>query len=201
MITGPYEEISCPLDRSILKLTTAKPIFPKTGRVQVTPYLLLFFSPENWDNGFYLLLDEMSTFAECFQRVSVLDPAGIKIRLQWRHIPFPTSKAWHLTADQKQSIGNLLFVIKDRGTPLGNDLFLFRMEMIQGNSLPLTYVRFCLLSPSQQHWLAAEENSFIKEKKWLFSARKNTRSVGWEAASSFLLLQQDSPICPPKTSD
>lgn len=37
--------------------------------------------------------------------------------------------------------------------------------MIQGNPLPLTSVRFCLLSPSLEHWLAHEVYFFLKENK------------------------------------
>lgn len=41
VIKGHYEEISCHLDRSILKLTMAKLAFPKTSWVQVTSHSLL----------------------------------------------------------------------------------------------------------------------------------------------------------------
>lgn len=45
VIKGPYEEISYKLDRSILKLTTAKLSSPETSRVQVTAHSLSFFFP------------------------------------------------------------------------------------------------------------------------------------------------------------
>lgn len=45
-IKGSYKEISCKLDRSILKLTMAKSSSPETSRVQVTAHSFSFFFPQ-----------------------------------------------------------------------------------------------------------------------------------------------------------
>jgi len=60
------------------------------------------------------------------------------------------------------------------------------MEMIQGNSLPLTHVRFCLLSPSQQHWFAAEVYSVLSKKRngFLIQDKYKINGVGRNLLSS-----------------